>query len=340
LSRREGRFFNEARRIRIGIFHGLEGAMGMAKISLAGFKDPVRRPRYIMWVFAILFGLAAFVIVALGATSTKWFCAQVCHKVQDDTIAAYEKSVHSHVSCMACHEPVNADTITFLIAKVKSGLEVIPTVGNTFSLPLNPGSALALKGGVEMGAQQCQQCHSPNRVATPEEGKKINHKAHEAVGIWCTICHNRVAHNDEAAPPILVAPNGSKNVAHPDFIKMKYCFRCHDLEGIVKMTGPLAKAAPGVCSSCHEPTFELVPESHKSADWSVKEHGEVSKEIIKEMGAQEVEARVLEEEGIAAYLAAPVNECFTCHIESKFCEPCHDRLKVSPVAETSGTEAP
>jgi nitrate/TMAO reductase-like tetraheme cytochrome c subunit len=302
----------------------------MAKMSLAGFKDPVRRPRYIMWTFAIVFGLAAFVVIMLGATSTKFFCAQICHKVQDDTIAAYEKSVHNHVSCMACHEPVNADPVTFLIAKVKSGLEVIPTVGNTFELPLNAGSALALKGGKEMGSQQCTQCHSPNREATPSEGMIINHQVHADAGIWCTVCHNRVAHNDAAAPPKLIGPDGHPNVLHPDFMKMKYCFRCHDLEGKVKMTGPTAKAAPGTCSTCHTPTFNLVPASHNVADWSVKAHGEAAKAIIEELGAAKTEAATLKTEIPAAnaYLADPVNECDTCHIESKFCQPCHDRLKV------------
>jgi cytochrome c5 len=302
--------------------------MGMAKISLAGFKDPVRRPRMIMWTFAVVFGLAAFIIVALGATSTKWFCAQVCHKVQDDTIAAYEKSVHSHVSCMACHEPVGADTVVFLIAKVKSGLEVIPTVGNTFTLPLNPGSALALKGGKEMGSQQCTQCHSENREVTPGEGIIINHKVHADAGVWCTLCHNRVAHNDAAAPPTLIDPRGSKNVAHPDFMKMKYCYRCHDLENAVKMDVEGGKAAPGTCSTCHPADFELVPETHKEAEWSTKKHGEVSKEILKEMGALEEEAKVLKTEIEWKFLADPVDECFTCHIEKSFCEPCHDKLKV------------
>jgi cytochrome c5 len=305
----------------------------MAKISLAGFKDPVTRPRYIVWVFVVVFALAAFVVVALGATSTFWFCAEVCHKVQDDTIDAYKASTHSQISCMACHEPVNADTVTFLIAKVKSGLEVIPTVGNTFTLPLNPGSALALKGGHEMGAQQCTQCHSTNRITTPEPGLKTNHKVHADAGIWCTVCHNRVAHNDEAAPPKLKDPKGNANTPHQNFMKMEYCYRCHDLEGKVKMTGEGAKAAPGTCSTCHPAGFELVPETHKAADWSVKAHGEKSKEIIKEMGLLEAEAKVLEEEGVEAYLAAPVDPCFTCHVETKFCEPCHDKLKV--VAETA-----
>jgi nitrate/TMAO reductase-like tetraheme cytochrome c subunit len=299
----------------------------MAKISLAGFKDPVRRPRFIVWTFVVVLALAAFVVVMLGATSTRWFCSEVCHKVQDDTIAAYAASSHAEISCMACHEPVGADTITFMIAKVKSGLEVIPTVGNTFSLPLNPGSALALKGGKEMGSQQCTQCHSMKRVVTASEGLVVNHKVHADAGVWCTVCHNRIAHNDTAVKPVLVAPNGTKNVVHPNFMKMEFCFRCHDLEGKVKMTGQ--KAAPGVCTTCHPAGFELVPETHKAADWAGAAHGEAAKELLKEIGALEVEAKVLEEEGIAPYLAAPVNLCDTCHVESKFCQACHDKLKVS-----------
>ena len=70
----------------------------MAKISLAGFRDPARRPRYILWTLAAVFGLVAFMIVALGVTSSYWFCAEVCHKVQDDTITAYQNSTHNKVN--------------------------------------------------------------------------------------------------------------------------------------------------------------------------------------------------------------------------------------------------
>jgi cytochrome c5 len=302
----------------------------MAKISLRGFKDPVTRPRFVVWTFVVVFAVAAFAVVMIGATSTFWFCEQMCHKVQDDTIAAYHASTHSQISCMACHEPVNADTITFLFAKVKSGLEVIPTVGNTFKLPLNPGSALALKGGKEMGSQQCTQCHSDNRVVTPSPGIKIDHKVHADAGIWCTVCHNRVAHNDTVAVPKLRSPDGKPNVVHPNFMKMEYCYRCHDLEGKIKMTGMGAKAAPGTCATCHPAGFQLVPETHKAADWAVKGHGEASKEILKEMGVLEEEAKVLAGEGVEPYLAAPVDPCFTCHVEKDFCTPCHDSLKVTP----------
>jgi nitrate/TMAO reductase-like tetraheme cytochrome c subunit len=299
----------------------------MAKKSLNGFKDPVRRPRFIVWTFTILFALAAFVIVMLGATSTRWFCADVCHKVQDDTIRAYEASSHSEISCMACHEPVNTDTITFLFAKVKAGLEVIPTVGNTFTLPLNKGSALALNEK-EMGSKQCTQCHSSNRVVTPSAGLIINHKVHAAAGIWCTVCHNRVAHDETAAPPKLTDPSGNKNTAHEDFMTMDACFRCHDLEGKVKMTGVGAKAAPGTCSTCHPAGFDLVPSTHDAAGWATTGHGAAARTVDEEYGTALAEAKDLQSEGITAYLTTPVKSCETCHVESTFCTPCHKKLKV------------
>ncbi|HEY5507005.1 MAG TPA: cytochrome c3 family protein [Coriobacteriia bacterium] len=300
----------------------------MAKISLAGFRDPVRRPRYIVWTFTIVFALAAFMVVALGATSTFWFCAEVCHKVQDDTIEAYKASVHSQISCMACHEPVGADTVTFLLAKIKSAGEVIPTVGNTFSLPLNAGSALALTGGHEMGSQQCTQCHTATRKTTPPAGLIINHKVHADAGIWCTVCHNRVAHNDTVAQPKLVAPNGTKNTVHPNFMKMDACFRCHDLGGAVKMTGAGAKTAPGTCATCHTSDFTLTPASHTAADWKLLGHGSAAKEADTEYRTALTEKQALVDEGIAAYLGAPVSPCYTCHEQAKFCDTCHGGVQM------------
>jgi hypothetical protein len=292
------------------------------KLSLAGFKNPVTRPRFIIWTFVAVLALAAFMIVMLGATSTYWFCGSVCHKVQDDTIHAYGVSAHSKISCMACHEPSDANPITFLLKKVKSGLEVIPTVGNTFELPLNAGSALALSPG-EMGSAQCTQCHSGNREITPSRNLKIDHAAHADAGIWCTVCHNRTAHDESNAPPTLVAPNGRKNVAHQNFMKMSACFRCHDLDGVVKMTGPGAKAASGACATCHPAGFELKPASHRTAEWSAKAHGVAALEAGKKAAEQGVESKKLTAEGIPAYLTAPVNDCYTCHSKKQFCTKCH-----------------
>lgn len=278
------------------------------------FQDPASRPRAIVWTGVVVLLLAAFVVVALGTTSTRWFCAQVCHKVQDDTISAYEASSHAQVSCMACHEPVNANTVVFVLAKMKALGELYATLTNKYELPLNAGSALSLNKD-EMASKQCTQCHSANRAVTPTKGVLIDHKVHADNGITCTTCHNRVAHDESAAPPKLKGPDGKKNVAHPDFMKMDACMRCHDVTG--------KKRAPGTCSLCHTPAFDLVPASHRDPGWFPKGHAEAGQESRKVAAEGSAEAKRLEEEGVAKDLAAPVEHCSTCHGSGDFCKNCH-----------------
>ncbi len=161
----------------------------MAKISFAGWKDPVRRPRYIIWSGVAVLVLAAVMIVALTATSTYWFCANVCHKVQDDTIIAYNASTHNKVSCMACHMPVAANPVVFILNKAEALGELYMTVTNKFELPLNPTARLARDEG-----DQCTQCHSDNRITSPTDGIIIDHEVHAEKKSQCAVCHNRVAH--------------------------------------------------------------------------------------------------------------------------------------------------
>ena len=139
----------------------------MAKISLAGFKDPVRRPRYIIWAIVAVLVIIAVMIPVLGVTSTYWFCAEGCHKVQDDTIIAYNHSSHSKISCMACHMPVKANPVVFLLHKAEALGELYMTVTNKFELPLNGESEVALT----MKTTQCTQCHNlATRPDHPEPG--------------------------------------------------------------------------------------------------------------------------------------------------------------------------
>ncbi len=300
----------------------------MAKISLAGFRDPVRRPRFIVWTVVVVLVLAVVIVIALGATSTTWFCAQVCHKVQDDTIRAYEASSHSQISCMACHEPVNADPVTFVIKKAGALGELYLTISNKFSLPLNEGSRLSLSPD-EMGSQQCTQCHSSNRPVTPSPGIIIDHRIHAELGIWCTVCHNRTAHNEVASPPVLIDPSGHHNTAHPDYMKMDACFRCHDLQG--------KKTAPGACSTCHTPDYQLTPASHEATSWATTGHSEAATEMTKAFGEAQADSKAFDAEivakgadpGLATHLTTPVFNCYTCHVKATFCDTCHARNKVT-----------
>lgn len=279
---------------------------------LSLFKNPTTRPKAVIWSSILVLGLAGFA-VAIGviATSTRMFCAESCHIVQDDAIASYKASAHANISCMACHEPVNANPLEFAKAKIKSAGEVIPTVAGTYSFPLNKGSAYALNAH-EMGSKQCTQCHGTNRKVTPVAGLKIDHAIHAKEGVTCTSCHNRAGHDETEI--VLKLEGNSK---HEDFTEMNACFRCHGLEGVHE--------APGECATCHTEGFELVPENHKSGRWLSGEHSETAKESLKEYGAAEAEAEELLKEGVAERLAKPVEYCSTCH-KKAFCDGCHDKL--------------
>ncbi len=237
----------------------------MAKISLAGFRDPVRRPRYILWSAVAVLVLAAVVIVALGVTSTFWFCSEGCHKVQDDTITAYQRSPHSEISCMACHMPAGANPVVFVLHKAEALGELYLTVTNNFELPLNAESELALT----IKDTQCTQCHDTElRTATPSEGLVIDHKVHTENEVTCGICHNRTAHVEDFRLELEDPNTGKPNRKHEDFMEMTACFRCHSQgetpEGGLK--------APGECIACHPPGFELKPPSHFEAGFYPEGH--------------------------------------------------------------------
>jgi nitrate/TMAO reductase-like tetraheme cytochrome c subunit len=294
----------------------------MAKISLAAFRDPRRRPRAIIWTGVAVFAFAAFfMVVGIIGTSTRLFCGQVCHKVQDDTIVSYERSTHSEISCMACHEPVNADPVTFLLAKAKSAGELVLTVSNNFELPLNADSALAMNAK-EMGSKQCTQCHSTNRKVSPSRGIIIDHKVHADKSVTCTTCHNRVAHNETGMKFKLAG-----NRAHQDFMKMTACFRCHALKG---------GSAPGTCSACHPPSFKLKPANHSQPGFyqrfgDSKGHAKLALEDearlaeLKSEEASAAAAGVKEEAsgGPAMVKPSEVSYCGTCHDKTTFCTACH-----------------
>ena len=198
----------------------------MARISLAGFKDPKRRPRFIVWTVVAVLVLVAVMILVLGVTSTRWFCSEGCHKVQDDTITAYEHSPHSEISCMACHMPVGANPVVFLLHKAEALGELYLTVTNNFELPLNAESEVALT----MKSTQCTQCHDAEQAhrhahrrasssttrSTPRTGVDVHdlpqpHRARRGLR----------AHARPTPRP------GKPNRQHEDFMEMTACFRCH-----------------------------------------------------------------------------------------------------------------
>ncbi|MDF1543030.1 MAG: NapC/NirT family cytochrome c [Anaerosomatales bacterium] len=304
--------------------------MPKLKTFFSGYADPMRRPRYLIWTGAVVLGLAAFVVVALGVTSTYWFCANVCHKVQDDTIIAYDRSPHSEVSCMACHMPVNADPVTFLLHKAEALGELYLTATNKFELPLNHGSHLALSQKY-MGPEQCNQCHwLENRTVTPSPGIVIDHAVHDEAEIHCTVCHNRTAHVEDFELTLTDPGTGEPNQPHEDFMLMAACYRCHTTSG-ESVSGIVA---PAECEACHTPDFELMPANHSEPGFyePYGESGGHAAMANEDFAAYTAARADLEEPHTDAPMyeqlqhlppVAAVGYCQTCHNERVFCDGCH-----------------
>lgn len=267
-----------------------------------GFTDPARRPRYILTAGVVVLLLVPLVMTALAVASSRWFCANACHKVQDDTIVAYNHSSHDKVSCIACHVPAGAGPVTFLIDKSKKVGELYLTVTDRYSLPLNPESELAQSE--EMPSKQCTQCHSGKRRVTPSRGVIIDHDAHAKKGITCAMCHNRVAHREDFT---LKLPGNRK---HEDFASMAGCVRCHG-----RGTG---SKAPGACPTCHPKGFELRPLSHLVPGFYTK-------------GGIGPASR-----GHADLKKERPEYCKMCHDEPAFCTACHGLLMPHPEGFTRG----
>jgi len=320
----------------------------MAWHPIEAFRNPVTRPRAIIWVGVALVIILVVVTVAIGATSSYWFCAEGCHKVQDDAVAAYRQGSHNQVSCLDCHLPANANPVIFMYHKIKSAVGELPmTFANSFEVPLNAQSKVSLSSE-EFPDTQCTQCHDMKaRQAKTSNGLIFDHTTHSQMKIRCTFCHNRAGHNENGLVLKGVQPKtGEKAFPHVDYLTMDGCFRCHSLDSNA--------VASGQCKVCHSQTdnASLLPTSHKASDFMSK-HGQMyidEKQKVadteKETGQSAPTPASVQKDldnlaagkgtGSAAsedfaWPVAPigtVNTCFTCHTKAD-CQSCHSQKGIN-----------
>jgi hypothetical protein len=315
------------------------------------FRNPVSRPRAIIWSAIVIIALLAFVLFAVAVSSTYWFCASFCHSAQRDTIASFDNSTHKNVACISCHEPVGADPITFLYLKAEAGIGEVPLMLSSpknFEIPLNKSSHLAMGGG-HMTSKQCTQCHDmTTQNVTPPRGLKIDHDIHEKLYIACTVCHNRVAHNESGIALVNVDPKtGQRNQGHSNFMTMDGCSRCHRLVDDGQAEPSPFSSASGKCETCHTPNFDLKPKNHHSPNF-MAQHGKLAKEqdeAVKEAQAEiakEPERKAHSDNYAQAVKNVPsmrtINECYTCH-DKKFCSDCHGGVKMPHPADFTANHA-
>jgi hypothetical protein len=279
--------------------------------------DPRRRPRAIVTAGMLLIALIIVTVGSLVGTSFEWFCTTPCHVVHDDNTAAYRVSSHTNVSCMACHEPVNASPLVLVALKIHVLPDVPATIFGTYHAP-NLGNHVAMA----MPSEQCTQCHDlSSRKYSPSDGIEIDHAVHMERDITCTTCHNRVAHPEASLETLVVRDNRKKD----DWMQMDACFRCHSLEDEAE--------APGDCLACHTEDFELVPASHDTGDWynrfgASAGHAQAaldasaSIEAAKARNAEEKPMDPKKAKGPILMASSEVNTCYTCH-KTSFCSDCH-----------------
>jgi len=307
---------------------------------IESFRNPVTRPRAIIWTGVVVVFVLVFLFVAVAVSSSYWFCSSFCHSAQRDTIASYNNSTHKKVACISCHEPVNADPITFLYLKAKAGIGEVPlmlTSPKSFEIPLNKNSDLAMNGA-EMPSTQCTQCHDlKTQNVTPQAGLKIDHDVHQNLYIACTVCHNRVAHNENGITLVSTDPaTGKLNQGHANFMTMDGCSRCHRLADDGQAEASPFPSAPGTCSTCHTADFTLKPKSHDASDFMAN-HGKLALE--QDDKVKEAQAEIAKDPaptpGSDKYSQAvknvpsikTINDCYTCH-DKKFCTDCHGGVEM------------
>ncbi|MBI5232515.1 MAG: hypothetical protein HY876_10185 [Coriobacteriales bacterium] len=300
--------------------------------------DPDRRARLILWLLVVSFAFAGVFAGSQLVTSTPWFCNDVCHNVHADNAKAWAAGSHANVNCVACHYEPNMNAGSFILDRVDKLVDIPPTIANSFPMPLNGESHMALT----VTNEQCEQCHDINtRRVSPSRGVLINHQAHVEKGVNCTACHNRVAHPEKGFD--LTLPGNKKK---EDWMKMTACFRCHQQPGVTLAAGKSEFSAPGECATCHPKDFPLKPETHDAKNWmklrgDSKAHAkaalgefDANEEAVAEWEAAEPElakkqprvlARIAGVKHVVQVHTVPsktVNECFTCH-EPKYCTNCH-----------------
>ena len=223
----------------------------MPKLSLAGFKDPARRPA-LYPVDAVCRawprrghdrrpGRHVDLLVLRRTAATR---SRTTRSSPIDS-RSHAKSPAWRATCRSTPSPSRS-----CCTRSRRSARLYLTITNTYELPLERWLA-SRAGRRAHGLRAVHQCHSENREITPAKGIIIDHAIHEENDVHCTVCHNRTAHPEDFELTL------AGNEKHDDFMEMTACFRCHGHDAEAE--------APGDCEPCHPADFELKPANHFEA---------------------------------------------------------------------------
>lgn len=277
------------------------------KIKETDWKNPVNRWKLL---FATLFSFIALLGVMYGAveaTSTPTFC-KTCHEMAPEHVT-FEASAHNQISCVQCHvKPGIGNT---LVHKVEALKEVYYHI-------IGPPNPIAQT--VPVLNENCEQCHSQNRLVTATGDLKVNHQGHVKEGIPCITCHNGVVHAKAVERGLNTqenldywTPENAEKLMGDAYMRpnMGTCIDCHDQVNQGKK--PWKDTAYSLPESEHGKKHEEKTDKEDSgheaeaAELSAAEaekasHKKTQDIILQAVGKQKVDVKLS-------------MECFTCHLE-------------------------
>ncbi|WP_409271941.1 cytochrome c3 family protein [Neobacillus sp. SCS-31] len=265
-------------------------------------KNPIRRWKLLVGFLITMICFIAFGYGALSYASTPTFCAS-CHEMAPQH-ATFQVSAHNQIKCVQCHiKPGGKNTIINKVAEAKR-------VAAHF---ISPPTQVVQK--VAVNNENCEQCHSRNRLVTATGDIIVNHVGHIEKGIPCITCHRGVVHAK-------VVERG---------ISDSFTYQAWTKENAEKLIGEkFVKPNMGTCIDCHErvnkgkrpwkdPAYSLTDVDSDLAldekDPSIEETPEMKAGTPERSLPKNTQKVILEAMGQQKTDTKLSMQCFTCHQE-------------------------
>jgi nitrate/TMAO reductase-like tetraheme cytochrome c subunit len=262
-------------------------------------KNPIKLWRRLVIALTMFVALLGITYGAISFTSTPTFCS-TCHEMAPEHVT-FQASAHNQIKCTQCHIEPGAKNL--VVHKVESLKEVFYHI---------VGAPDPIVQTVAVSNENCEQCHSRNRLVTATGDIIVNHKGHIEEGIPCITCHSGVVHakvvergiNDSESYPAWTKENADKLMGEKyEKPNMGTCIGCHDQVNQGKR--PWKKIAYSLPENTHgkedkkSVTLQETAETMASIDY--REIPESTQRIILEaIGQQQTDVKLS-------------MECFTCH---------------------------
>jgi hypothetical protein len=150
---------------------GLAGKpIGKILQNLSGEEDV--RNRIIIFVLFTAVNVALTMVIFVGSLEfmdSAAFCGRLCHSVMAPEYAAYQRSPHARVACVACH--IGPGASWFVRSKISGLRQVYAVLAKTYSRPI-PTPIEHLRPARDT----CEECHWPEKFHS-DKLKIITHYA-------------------------------------------------------------------------------------------------------------------------------------------------------------------